>query len=96
MMGIEPAGSGVPMLEQPSRLQLKRGGPDHLSQIRFKVDQSMADAAHTRIRLNINAGVQRDSEQRTRDKTPNQSAEVARLNFLCSCDLKTEQRPASG
>jgi hypothetical protein len=47
MMGIKPAGSGVPMLEQPSRLQLKRGGPDHLSQIRFKVDQSMADAAHT-------------------------------------------------
>ena len=68
MMGIKPAGSGVPMLEQPSRLQLKRGGPDHLSQIRFKVDQSMADAAHT----------QRDSEQKTSDKTPNQSAEGER------------------
>ncbi|CAL8234525.1 unnamed protein product, partial [Boreogadus saida] len=75
MMGIEPAGSGVPMLVPPSRLQLKRGGPDPLSQIRFEVDQSRADAAHTRIRLNINAGAQRDGEQKTSDKTPNQRAE---------------------
>ncbi|CAL8344546.1 unnamed protein product [Boreogadus saida] len=47
--------------------------------IRFEVDQSRADAAHTRIRLNINAGAQRDGEQKTSDKTPNQRAEAHRV-----------------